>query len=150
MSRGGPTHSWTSRGNQQRSTVDYIPPSSYKVLGSQYEGLSGCASSFRVISNVRQTDGPFNITGGLLQDIDVATIPLFQFAIFYNVELEINPGPAMTVTGPVHGNTNLYISPGNVLSFQSPVPRRDKFPLTGIPTTHPGQAGAAYQLCRET
>jgi len=129
------------QGNQQRSTVDYIPPSTYKVLGSQYEGLSGWASSFRVISNVRQTDGPFNITGALLQDIDVATIPLFQFAIFYNIELEINPGPAMTVTGPVHGNTNVYISPGNVLSFQSPVTSAGEISLNRDPNDPSGAGG---------
>src|SRR4051812_46692840 len=28
------------QGNNTRTTVDYIPPSQYKVLGSQYEGLS--------------------------------------------------------------------------------------------------------------
>jgi hypothetical protein len=126
------------QGNRAHTTVDYIPPSQYRVLGSQYEGLSGYASSFRVISNVRQTDGPFNITGGLLQDIDVATIPLFQFAIFYNIELEINPSPPMSVTGPVHGNTNIYIAPANVLTFQSAVSSAAQIIMTRDPNDPSG------------
>jgi len=129
------------QGNAARTTVNYIPPSSYRVLGSQYEGLSGYASSFRIISNARQIDGPFNITGGVLQDIDVATIPLFQFAIFYNIELEINPGPAMTVTGPVHGNTNIYISPGNVLTFQSAVTSAASIVMNRDPNDPSGAGG---------
>src|SRR3954467_6538670 len=103
-----------AQGHSSRTYVKFFPPGGdYKVLTSQFKGLSGWASTYQVISNARQLDGPFNITGGLLQEVDVATIPLFQFAIFYNLELEICPSPPMTVTGPVYCNTNIYLSPGN-------------------------------------
>ncbi len=36
-------------------------------------------------------------------------IPMFQFAAFYNKDLEILPGPAMTLDGPVHTNGDLYV-----------------------------------------
>ena len=36
-------------------------------------------------------------------------VPLFQFAVFYNKDLEILPGPAMTLSGPVHTNGDLYL-----------------------------------------
>lgn len=36
-------------------------------------------------------------------------VPLFQFAVFYNKDLEILPGPAMTLSGPVHTNNDLYL-----------------------------------------
>jgi len=36
-------------------------------------------------------------------------VPLFQFAAFYNKDLEILPGPTMTLSGPVHTNGNLYL-----------------------------------------
>ncbi|HEY5044003.1 MAG TPA: hypothetical protein VIK53_18680 [Verrucomicrobiae bacterium] len=35
-------------------------------------------------------------------------VPLYQFAIFYNLDLEINPGAAMTVVGPVHSNGSIW------------------------------------------
>ena len=50
-----------------------------------------------------------------------SSIPVFQFAIFYNVDLEVEPGPNMTVTGRVHSNGNIYQVPGATLTFQSPV-----------------------------
>ena len=36
-------------------------------------------------------------------------VPLFQFAAFYNKDLEILPGPTMTLSGPVHTNGDLYL-----------------------------------------
>lgn len=45
----------------------------------------------------------------LQMDIKNRLIPLFQFAAFYKQDLEIFPGAAMTLNGPVHTNANLYI-----------------------------------------
>lgn len=36
-------------------------------------------------------------------------VPLFQFAAFYNKDLEILPGPVMTLSGPIHTNGDLYL-----------------------------------------
>jgi hypothetical protein len=35
-------------------------------------------------------------------------IPIFQFAVFYNLDLEINAGKAFTINGRVHSNTNIW------------------------------------------
>src|SRR5690606_13977337 len=49
-------------------------------------------------------------------------VPIFQFAAFYNKDLEINPGPDMTLNGRVHANGNLYLtSDGNTLSIDGQV-----------------------------
>lgn len=37
-------------------------------------------------------------------------VPLFQFAAFYNKDLEILPGAAMNLAGPVHTNGDLYLN----------------------------------------
>jgi len=51
-----------------------------------------------------------------------SSVPIFQFAIFYTVDLEIAPSAPKTVTGRVHCNSNLYATPnGTSLAFQSPV-----------------------------
>jgi hypothetical protein len=44
-------------------------------------------------------------------------VPLFQFAAFYNKDLEILPGPAMTLAGPVHTNGDLYLDSGASLDI---------------------------------
>ncbi|HMJ64809.1 MAG TPA: hypothetical protein VK615_05625, partial [Candidatus Binatia bacterium] len=106
-------------GNLGQTYVKDLPPAEFKVLNSQYAGLSGYATAFRIISNARDTKSPYNIVSAVRQDIQVATIPIFQFAIFYNLDLEINPGPDMTVTGPVHCNKTTYLDPESTLTFKS-------------------------------
>ena len=63
----------------------------------------------------------YTISAALKQDVQLASIPVFQFAIFYSMPLEINPGADMTVTGRVHGNAEIYTQPVNKLTFQSHV-----------------------------
>jgi hypothetical protein len=113
---------WFNDGaNNAKTYVEWLPPSQFKELSSQYKGLMGYATTFRVASNARDMSARWKITAGVIQQVDVATIPLFQFAIFYNLDLEINPGQPMTVTGPVHGNYDIYMKPGAALTFQGDV-----------------------------
>jgi hypothetical protein len=54
----------------------------------------------------------------------VQSTPVFELAIFYNLDLEINPGSAMTINGRVHGNNNIYAtgsSSGSPLTFLNTV-----------------------------
>ncbi|MBI2514542.1 MAG: hypothetical protein HYV96_21415 [Opitutae bacterium] len=46
------------------------------------------------------------VTAYARQQLSVTEIPLFQFAIFYNKDLEVSPGANMTISGPVHSNGN--------------------------------------------
>ena len=46
-------------------------------------------------------------------------IPLFQFAVSYETDLEVHPGPAMTLNGRVHGNGDIYLGAGNTLTLTS-------------------------------
>src|SRR5690606_28703338 len=48
--------------------------------------------------------------------IDVARVPIFKYAIFYDDDLEILPGPSMTLKGRVHTNGDLYLGFGNTLT----------------------------------
>ncbi|HTJ79101.1 MAG TPA: hypothetical protein VL357_08905 [Rariglobus sp.] len=61
------------------------------------------------------------ITSYVMEKISVRGAPLFAHAIFYNMDLEIFPGPDMTISGPVHANGNLYLYPGATLNFTDQV-----------------------------
>jgi hypothetical protein len=110
-----------ARGNAARTYVERLAAASYVPLQSQYRGLYGMASSYRVVSNARMLGTTESLDVGVKQDIQLASIPVFQFAIFYTMDLEINPGPNMNVTGRVHGNGNVNMQPVNALTFQSDV-----------------------------
>jgi hypothetical protein len=65
-----------------------------------------------------------NITSHATQTISVRGAPLFAHAIFYNMDLEIFPGPEMNIFGPVHANGDLYLahqSANSSLNFHSQV-----------------------------
>ena len=51
----------------------------------------------------------------------VTQVPLFQAAIFYENKLEIHPGAAMTVSGLVHTNSDLWARGFSTLQFKSNV-----------------------------
>lgn len=110
-------------GSDDRTRVERVSSAMITQLQSQYQGLYGLAASYRFISNARKLNSSYDIAVGLKQDVQVACIPIFQFAIFYGIDLEINPGPPMVVTGKVHSNVNLYTEPSgnNQLTFQGDV-----------------------------
>ncbi|MCB9497601.1 MAG: hypothetical protein H6686_12005 [Fibrobacteria bacterium] len=68
--------------------------------------------------------------GGAKSKVDVEMriyqIPIFQFGVFYQGNLEITPGPSMNVMGPVHTNGSAFFrSPTTgadlALEFQGPI-----------------------------
>ena len=44
---------------------------------------------------------PYDVSATVHQQFQLAAIPIFQFAIFYNLNMEVDPGAAMNITGPV-------------------------------------------------
>ncbi|HKS37124.1 MAG TPA: hypothetical protein VJW76_08045 [Verrucomicrobiae bacterium] len=109
------------RGNPNKIYVTNTAPPMVTNLNSEFAGLYGFVNSFRVIANAAEKDAPYAIAAGVNQDFQLAAIPIFQFAIFYAIDLEINPGPVMAVTGKVHGNSDLYIAPQSGLTFMDSV-----------------------------
>jgi Tfp pilus assembly protein PilX len=51
------------------------------------------------------------MTSYVEQDMELALTPLFQFGMFYNMDLELYPSQDFTVTGPVHTNNSLMAHP---------------------------------------
>ena len=80
-------------------------------------GLHALVKSFTITSvAVSQNDhGKMELS----QTFQTALVPLFQFAVFYENDLEIAPGPAMTLAGRVHTNGNLWLQAGTSLQIDS-------------------------------
>ncbi len=108
-------------GALNRVQVDYTPTTTYVPITSKYGPLRAFQDRIRILSNARLRKSLDGVVGSVYQDIQLSRLPVFQYAIFYNVPLQIAPGPDMTVTGPVHCNTNIYLSPGATLTFNSDV-----------------------------
>lgn len=104
-----------------QSFVDRTVAQTYVPLESQYSGLSGFASTYRVVSNARQTAGRFNVTNAVQQDVQLASIPVFQFAIFYNSLLEFTMAAPLVVRGRVHANSNVFLGSSADLTLQQDI-----------------------------
>ena len=84
-----------------------------------------------MFQNLRADEYRYNIESIDVKSDDVEAIlnlemlarlvPMFQFAAFYDKDLEILPGPSMTLDGPVHANGDLYMSAGNTLVINGQV-----------------------------
>lgn len=88
-----------------------------RLSSGDYTGLDGFVQRYMV--RVRLA-GPRR-SAEIAREIQHQFIPLFQFGVFYEKDLEIFPGPAMTFSGPIHTNANLYMGAENQINCQSTV-----------------------------
>jgi len=123
------------KGAKDEISIELVAPwAADTPLISQYEGLKGYAAMYQI--NCRAADAQLaqSVAGAVQQDVQLALIPIFQFAIFYNLDLEINPGASMTIDGRTHGNVNLYLQPAAPLTFKGDVTSAGEI----IPNKKPG------------
>ena len=95
-------------------TVSYqmkeVPGNPKKITvpaGEQFAGANSFQYTYEVVSSAEATNAisQSEIGGQFLIDY----IPIFQFFGFYAGDLELSPGPPMTITGRLHTNEDLYL-----------------------------------------
>lgn len=104
-------------GTAGQSYVQRTQTQIYTNLSGPYAGLRGFVSNYRVVSNARQTTGRFALTNAVQQDLQLASIPVFQFAIFFNSLLEFVNAAPLTVRGRVHANSNIFLGSPSALTL---------------------------------
>ena len=96
-----------------RTVATYVTedPSNPVILtipvGERYQNLN--AQEYRYTAKSLATFNSDNLEANLELRFKSRLVPLFQFAAFYNKDLEILPGPNMTLSGPVHTNGSLWL-----------------------------------------
>jgi hypothetical protein len=107
---------WVANSNASSVTSNSI------ALTGEFAGLYAFQSTYYISSDASLNGSRNGIKARVGQWIGLQSIPIFQFAIFYNMDMEIEPGQTMVVTGPVHGNSNIFLYPNNVtLTFSNAV-----------------------------
>jgi hypothetical protein len=140
---GIPTTNWTTQyvfsdtnGVANQITVYLGPPATNTVpLDSQFTGLYGLAQNGTIIATATPTvqSGvtPVSVPATVRESLQFASIPLFQFAIFYNIDLEIDPSQPMNITGPVFSNAGIWSGSGDV-SYTASVTAVGSVNISGI------------------
>ena len=89
-----------------------IPP------GGALEGLYAIVTPYKLQTLATSNIGT-NVT--LQRELNNYQVPLFQFGIFGDKDIELHPGPVFTFNGRVHCNRNLYLRAGTRLTFEDKV-----------------------------
>jgi hypothetical protein len=133
-----------ANGNTGQTYVQRGAAVKYAVLNSTYAGLKGFVSTYTIVSHARDTASLQDVTAGVLQQLQLANIPIFQFAMYSSGDMEISCGQRFDITGRVHSNGKLYVEPDSSLIFESSVTavtdivfRRHPLDLRGTPPGTP-------------
>ncbi len=90
-----------------------------KVLTSgAYKGLYSLSDEYEITAVASSANQKAKTT--LRMTVDASVVPVFQFAVFYEGDLEIAPGADMTLAGRVHSNKDMYLAAdGSTLKIDS-------------------------------
>ena len=99
------------------NTVDNGTATAQVIAAGAQAGLHALVKKYSVSATATNTTDNASVT--LKESFESAVCPLFQFAVFYGNDLEIAPGPTMTLLGRVHSNGDLYIQAQNSLKMDS-------------------------------
>jgi hypothetical protein len=118
------------------------------ALITAYDSITTQANAVRTAATNAAQDSNNNTT--LSMTFTKRVVPLFQFGIFYNGDLELNSTSDMQIDGRVHSNANMYLQPAGLTgvtataTFMSKVSavgsiynRVDAWPL-GLGSDRPG------------
>ncbi len=88
------------------------------ITSGPYQGLQATIQPIRITSQATST-GSTQARAKVIQDVEAQFISVFQFGVFYEEDLEVEPGPTMNFAGPVHANGDIYLGAGSQLNFDS-------------------------------
>jgi hypothetical protein len=97
-------------------TADPGTPVQKTLMTGALTGLKGLVTTYRVTSTSEGLDGA---AMQMSTNFEAALVPIFQFAVFYNDDMQATPQPLMNMTGRVHVNGNMYLQAFAGLRFDS-------------------------------
>src|SRR5580698_9698031 len=98
---------------QQSATLQY--------LNNQYTNLLGEPQTVTVSATATPVGQFQTVPATVSQTVTFAEVPVFQFAIFYNLDLDMSPGSGMAVNGNTFCNENIWCYPGGQMTFNGSV-----------------------------
>ncbi|HTY89158.1 MAG TPA: hypothetical protein VMB80_17050 [Candidatus Acidoferrum sp.] len=103
-----------TNGNANQLSVCWYPENwgtNYSSLNAQFTGLYGAVANVDVVAMATPTNAGYNLSAIVENHVQLAAIPVFQFGVFYNLDLDFSPGQSLTMNGKVHCNGNIWMCP---------------------------------------
>jgi hypothetical protein len=102
-----------------RRITDGDPAITRIAPGEDFAGLNMLEYKYRLYATaLKKTGGTLQASAQTLlqMDFNSRVIPIFQFAAFYQGNMEVSSTTNMDLRGAVHSNGNIYFSPGGILN----------------------------------
>ena len=109
-----------TNGVTNQISVNMAQDWTWQALPAPYSGLKANVQPVTVTATATPIGQRFTVPATVSQTFDISSVPIFQFLIFYNMNLEIDPGATMNINGPVFSNAGLW-SGSTALRFNSTV-----------------------------
>ena len=90
-------------------------------LGSSFANLSGYVQNCTITSMATPQNTLYPVSATVQQVVNATIIPLFQFAIFYNMNMDVSPGQPMNIGGNVFCNATIWMWPYAAMVFSNDV-----------------------------
>lgn len=94
---------------QELQSIQGLPSTIYprvNIPNGPYAGLYASIIPYKMSSTATLSATGTEVE--LEREFNNYLVPLFQFGIFSNEDIEVHPGPQMTFNGRIHGNKNIY------------------------------------------
>jgi hypothetical protein len=94
----------------------------YTVTPTGFNSITADPAGIQTIVNgyeIQATASVMDNSSTMHRLVNTEATPVFQFAVFYTDDLEINPGPSMLLSGRVHTNANMYLNCGATLTLNT-------------------------------
>jgi hypothetical protein len=79
-----------------------------QIPSGPFAGLRASITPYKMTSTATQTSSSIQV--GLEREMNNYLIPLFQFGMFSDKDIELHPGPPFVFNGRIHTNGNLYLN----------------------------------------
>jgi hypothetical protein len=103
-----------------QNTQTTAVPVTRNIVSGPYAGLISLNQPMDIEVTARDTASN---SASVVLSVNAQSIPLFQFGVFYERDLEILPGPTMEFEGWVHSNGSIYVD--GPLNFRSNITTPD-------------------------
>ena len=88
---------------------------------SQFPGMYGYVLHCTITATATPQNQKYQTPATVTELIYMAGIPVFQFGVFYNMDMDLSPGQAMTMNGKTFVNGNIWMYPQATMTFNDTV-----------------------------
>jgi hypothetical protein len=111
--------------NQSLSVDATANSGTVTIASGPFSGLYASVTPYLLTSTAIHTNTGTQVS--LQRKMNNYLVPIFQFGMFSNEDIELYPLPAMAINGRVHANGNIYASASTSLTFQAKVTTANEF-----------------------